>query len=237
MSSRGFSGIATNGNPRHNKQAGQKLVASTRLSPQRTLLRKDHVMAVSKYAVPQISGKDIQRFWSKVKIAGPDECWLWTAGGHGQGYGHFTITRRCYKSHQVAKASVVGPIPPGSCVCHTCDNPPCCNPAHLFIGTDTDNARDKIAKGRARPQTGENHWMKKHPELIKRGDQHHSHLHPELRVRGSKHGNAILNEQLVVEIRDRHRSGETYRSMSAAFHVSRSTIKSVVTRRMWRHVP
>lgn len=85
-------------------------------------------------------------FWDKVEKSGhPDECWEWKAGRHGEGYGHF----RGAKAHRVAWALTnAQPVPSGMKVLHRCDNPPCVNPKHLFIGTDLDNSNDKITKGR-----------------------------------------------------------------------------------------
>lgn len=92
-----------------------------------------------------------ERFWSKVnrKDGG---CWEWAAGRFSYGYGAFK--RRVdgawkqQKAHRLAYEWLVGPIPDGLIVCHACDNPPCCNPDHLFLGTQLDNQRDMIAKGR-----------------------------------------------------------------------------------------
>jgi hypothetical protein len=95
------------------------------------------------------------RFWSKVAIGGPDDCWLWQAAKLATGYGQFEIRhgkgyrdRKNYKAHRVAWELENGPPPEGMHVCHKCDVRLCCNPAHLFVGTRTDNERDKVAKGR-----------------------------------------------------------------------------------------
>jgi len=95
----------------------------------------------------------IVRFWAKVdKSAGEDACWLWTARTSDGGYGRFNaISTQGIQAHRYAWEQVNGPIPKGLLVCHTCDNPPCCNPAHLFLGTNTDNARDRDRKGRSAP--------------------------------------------------------------------------------------
>lgn len=78
--------------------------------------------------------------------AGPDECWLWTSRIDKHGYGRWSGNL----AHRLAYTHFKGPIPAGLLVCHTCDNPVCVNPAHLWLGTNADNARDKVAKGRAR---------------------------------------------------------------------------------------
>lgn len=93
---------------------------------------------------PQQSPED--RFWSKVDKGG--DCWVWTAGRIKRGYGRFRMYGRRYLAHRVAYLLSVGPIPDGMGVLHRCDNPPCCNPAHLFLGTDADNSRDMVTKGR-----------------------------------------------------------------------------------------
>lgn len=88
------------------------------------------------------------RFWKKVERSGADECWLW-AGCKIKGYGQFLRGggQRVY-AHRFAYELARGPIPEGMLVLHRCDNPPCCNERHLFLGSDLDNMRDKVAKGR-----------------------------------------------------------------------------------------
>jgi len=87
-----------------------------------------------------------ERFWCGVKRGEPDECWPWTRSLSPKGYGRV----RGRNAHRVAYELTYGPIPPGMFVCHTCDNPPCCNPAHLFLGTYLDNIADMVAKKRSR---------------------------------------------------------------------------------------
>jgi len=103
-----------------------------------------------------LSTDDVERFWSKVDKSG--ECWTWTAGSAGAPssgvkYGSFWVGGkaknggRSLRANRVAFETVNGPIPPGMCVCHRCDNPRCVRPDHLFLGTSEDNSRDRHAKG------------------------------------------------------------------------------------------
>lgn len=103
-----------------------------------------------------------KRFWEKVNILGPNECWEWTAKAKTSfGYGRMTNGRGVHlKSHRISWTLSYGPIPDGMCVCHKCDNPGCCNPAHLFLGSKKDNTKDMMAKGRMSPppiRSGETH--------------------------------------------------------------------------------
>jgi len=90
-----------------------------------------------------------KRFWSKVATGEAGECWEWLAAKDKQGYGHFSICRgQLRKAHRVAWVLTYGPIPEGLLVCHHWDNPSCCNPYHLFLGTSADNVQDAVRKGR-----------------------------------------------------------------------------------------
>lgn len=88
------------------------------------------------------------RFLAKIDRRGPDECWNWTASKMAGGYGAFNWEGVTAKAHRLAWRHAFGDIPDGLNVCHHCDNRICCNPAHLFLGTHLDNARDRNSKSR-----------------------------------------------------------------------------------------
>ncbi len=91
-----------------------------------------------------------ERFWRHVdRSGGPEACWPWTGSVDHHGYGGFRVEPgKLVRTHRFAYALKHGPIPEGMHVCHHCDNPPCCNDAHHFLGTVADNIRDMWAKGR-----------------------------------------------------------------------------------------
>jgi hypothetical protein len=99
------------------------------------------------------------RFWAKVAIAGPAECWEWTAALHTKGYGWFSLDGRPRAAHRLAlEAALRRQLAEGMMACHTCDNRKCVNPAHLYEGTALDNARDLTARSRV---YGEKHHTAK----------------------------------------------------------------------------
>lgn len=85
-------------------------------------------------------------FWKRVTKTA--SCWLWTASKRWDGYGRWNPSGRQMTAHRYSWELANGPIPTGLEVCHTCNNPPCVNPAHLFLGTHLDNMRDAVNKGR-----------------------------------------------------------------------------------------
>lgn len=111
----------------------------------------EHVERVTTLGPPE------DRFWAKVDMRGPDECWLWTASRFTDryGYGKFNAGTRqdetnVVYAHRFAYALMHGPIPDGMQVLHSCDAPPCVNPQHLRLGTPRENTDDKMRRGRYR---------------------------------------------------------------------------------------
>lgn len=98
----------------------------------------------------------VPRFWSRVRAGKDSECWPWTRGGKGPmtssygliGFGKTGVNYRMYVTHIVACVLSGRDVPPGMCVLHSCDNPPCCNPKHLRVDTQGANNTDRKNKGR-----------------------------------------------------------------------------------------
>lgn len=92
--------------------------------------------------------KEWRRFWRKVDVGMPSECWEWKKGKTSGGYGVSTLDGQKQYAHRIAWKLIYDTIPNGMCILHRCDNPDCVNPSHLFLGTQADNMHDMIAKGR-----------------------------------------------------------------------------------------
>ena len=164
----------------------------------------------------------IARFWSKVDRRGPDECWPWLAGMVGpppNNYGRFWTGDKKIQAHVFAWTLRNGPLPDGKpWGLHRCDNPPCCNPAHIFPGTPADNTADEVKKGR--------HGTRTSPERQAWGDRHWSRLHPERLPRGLAHKNAKLSDEDVVLIR--HATG-SQREIASRFGIAQQTVSKIRT--------
>lgn len=153
-------------------------------------------------------GDPLVRFWSKVdRSGGPDACWPWTGDKGGWGYGRIMIDRHRHLAHRLSWEIANGPIPSALDCLHTCDNPICVNPAHLFLGTDADNVADKMAKGRHNGPYGESV------------------------------GTAKLTAEQVAEIRRRYLPRKvTHEHLATEFGVTKSCIGRIVQGKGWRHV-
>lgn len=197
--------------------------------------------------VTTLSPQTIERFWSRVdQSGGPDVCWPWTAMRDKDGYGRVKVQGGTMRAHRLARSLTDGRVPHGLLVLHACDNPPCCNPAHLRAGTDLDNKADMVARGRQTsgdlvpPENrvrGDRHWARLHPERLARGDKSGARLHPETRARGSKSGMARLTESDIPVIFAKFAAGLSKTNIARMYGVGTSTIGSVLSRETWRHVP
>lgn len=186
------------------------------------------------------------RLVSRSAMPGPFACWTYLGGRDKDGYGIISIANRSRRAHRVAFEVWIGKIPDSLCVLHSCDNPPCVNPAHLFLGTDLDNARDRDAKGRG--ASGDRSGARLHPERLARGDRHGARLHPEsvlrgydhpsrcrpwTRPRGEKNGRSKLTHEKVAEIRARYASGEIRAALAHKFGVSWQVVNDIVRMKKW----
>lgn len=171
-----------------------------------------------------------ERFWSFVEKKG--SCWEWTGGRDWDGYGIFSVRGKSVRAHRMAYSLAHGEEMPSVMVLHRCDNPPCCNPEHLWIGTALDNARDAVSKGRT--ATGDRSGARLYPERLRRGPM--PPRAPETRPRGSKHANAKLTEDKVIEIFRRIRLGDVQRAIAREYCVSTSTVSLLLQRKIWAHV-
>jgi hypothetical protein len=99
----------------------------------------------------KLTESDKERFWSKVDIKSPEECWEWKAGKTLNGYGTFRLSVKHKYAHRLAWELTNGPIPEGMSILHKCDNRGCCNPDHLYVGTQYDNMMDRAERNPNNP--------------------------------------------------------------------------------------
>jgi HNH endonuclease len=165
----------------------------------------------------------IARFWEKVDKSGrtPEHCqylgacWAWTGRTNTHGYGRVSYRNPIgdvsdLLAHRVSWFITNGATPEGIKVLHKCDNPPCVNPAHLFLGTQLDNVKDMQTKGRRR---GLRHGL------------------------GAANNSAKLAEEDVRLIRERSAAGETFAAIAFDYGMTRPGITLIVKRKTWKHVP
>lgn len=136
----------------------------------------------------------------------PNGCIEWTGYRSPKGYGEIKVDGKMVKTHRQAWMLSGGPIPPGMQVLHRCDNPPCVNPDHLFLGTNLDNVADRVEKGRS------------------------------ARLLGERATSAKLTEADVRAIRRMASLGMTNMEIAAEFNVSNQNVSQIVLRRTWKEI-
>ena len=145
-------------------------------------------------------------FWTKVIRGQALDCWEWQGRRSKDGYGKFFFNYQHLQAHRFSWGLHFGPIPHGMLVCHHCDNPPCVNPSHLFIGTHLDNSNDKVNKGRQGPRRS----PRKSPLFT---------------------STQIREIRLLCDSKQ-----ENPYSLARSFGVSRNTIRQIVSRTSYKHV-
>ena len=153
------------------------------------------------------------KFWKKVNtnMRCHEECWEWSGGVSGSGYGHFgwqgkdiTTHRYSYQLHHPITIDLFGGEDASKlCVCHKCDNRRCVNPAHLFLGSFNDNIQDKCAKGRAR---------------------------------GGRPAKLTTEEVLEIRVKYDKKIGNTYKALSEEYGVSPTAIMAIIKEKYWKHI-
>lgn len=155
-----------------------------------------------------LTEKDITRFWSKVDKGDGSGCWWWKGGKTGNGYGAFWFQGNQVATHRFCFEQFVRKLEnPKNMVCHTCDNPLCVKPDHLWEGTATDNARDRSAKNRSFRPIGELSYLCK------------------------------FTKEQVLEMRQLFRSGTRVCDIARKFRNTRlQVVWNIVHRKRWKHI-
>lgn len=151
------------------------------------------------------------RFWQLVNVRSPDECWEWMGSRNQDQYGRFRASsKNVVQAHRFAYEEVHGLIPPGKMLCHSCDNPPCVNPSHLFVGDQSDNMKDMYKKKRHR--------------IIND-------------FKGERQPTSKLVTDDILHIRAMHRQGVSVPQIHTHYpQVSRANIQRIIWRKTWRHI-
>ncbi len=162
-----------------------------------------------------ITKEEEQRFHSQVARDLPDKCWEWKGSKLG-GYGRMRVWRDgrhiSLKTHRLAFFLHWGVDPQAFDICHECDNPPCCNPSCLFVGTPAVNMADRDAKGRQA-----------------KGDRHYSHRHPDWVSRGNTRDRVKLSDEQKTEIcRLRESQGVLRRELATMYGVSVARVDRIL---------
>ena len=146
-------------------------------------------------------------FWKRVSMPHPDECWVWQGATSRFGYGILRFAGKAYKAHRLAWLLTSGEIPDDRWVLHRCDNPPCCNPQHLFLGTHLENMQDMARKGRGKKERGEDIGISK------------------------------LKESDIPAIRELHAVHKmSQEEIGRLYNVSQVAISCVIRGKTWKHV-
>lgn len=176
-----------------------------------------------------------EKFWERLDTTGSTGCWEWPGTRINDGYGQVQMRGKRWYAHRLAYTLTFGQIPDGLMVCHHCDNPPCCRPDHLFLGTCLDNKADQRAKGRT--LTGDRNPARWPGTRLLRGEEWYRHCMTPNRAQGERHPNASVTEEQVREIRRLYEAGSvTISALARQYGVTRHAVLQIVRRQTWKHV-
>lgn len=148
-------------------------------------------------------------------------------------YGCFSLRGEPFKAHRVAW-KIAHQKEPQNRVLHSCDNPKCVNPEHLFEGSPLDNTRDASSKGRM--ASGDRNGSRLYPERLIRGGDHWCRKSPE-KVQGTNNPAAKLDEDSVLEIRILRSYGANQSVIAEAYGVTQALVSQIQRRAAWSHLP
>lgn len=156
------------------------------------------------------------RFWSRVKVSKPDSCWYWDNPTHEFGYGWFKVGSKNRLAHRIALIIWQGEEKPKLHVLHNCDNPACCNPNHLRWGTDQDNHKDAMSRGR-------------HVPPPRNGTK------PPVRY-GESNNKAVLTAEEVREMRRDRSTGLSLGKLAKKYSVSKANVSQIINFKTWKTI-
>ncbi len=169
---------------------------------------------------------DVVRFWSYVNVPQDvDLCWEWTAPHKNRVGGQIKVRGRKIISSRASYALCFGTVPASLLVCHHCDNPLCCNPHHLFLGTSKDNTQDMLSKGRGKFKPCD-------PRVFNIG-KWRATIAPFI---GETHPRARLTNAQAAEIRRLALSGVKGVDIAKQFNCSFYTVSNIKLGKQWKHV-
>ena len=162
-------------------------------------------------------------------------CWIWNGSRHQEGYGRLQFHNRTYRITRIVLGTSAGrTLLRSELACHHCDNPPCCNPDHLFVGDHQANEDDKCRKNRQ--AVGRSHGSHTHPERRATSDRHGSHTHPERWRRGEANGASRFHESESRKMFQLYASGYSQSAIARIFHTTQGTVWTILRGRCWRHL-